>query len=102
MNETGIICYGFCMKSWVIPWEKVRTYGFSGYSKMGKICNTVFFSMVPNEEYSVKQRIRISRQRIVIQVREKVVQEFEKHLPHDMKKKLLYAITKGEECYCRR
>ena len=102
MNEIGIRCYGFCMKSWVIPWEEVRTYGFSCYRKMGESCNTVFFSMVPNEEYRAKQHIRISRQRIVIQVRGKVIQEFEQHLPRDMKKKLLYAITKGEECYCRR
>lgn len=99
-NEKGIYCHGFCVKSWFIPWDKICTYGITGFKMDYGI---IFFSLDPNEIFiNRKETLKLNHQRIVFQVRDEIWPELSKFMPEDMKKQLRYSIDCQKDCFCKR
>ena len=97
----GIHCGGLFWKQFVIPWEKIRTYGLQGAGYAHVSMGLLFFST--EKELFKKERIaRISGSRIVLQLREEIVSPLLEFMPQDMKSRLEPAIRESREVYIQR
>ena len=97
----GIHCGGLFWKSFLIPWDKIRTYGLqvAGYAHVSM--GLLFFST--EREYYKKERIaHISGSRIVLQLREEIVSPLLEFMPQDMKIRLEPAIRESKDIYIQR
>ena len=97
----GIHCGGLFWKPFLIPWEKIRTYGLQGAGYAHVSMGLLFFST--EREYYKKERIaHISESRIVFQLREEIIQSLLEFMPQDMKSRLEPAIRESREVYIQR
>ena len=99
--QEGIHCGGLFWKSFLIPWDKIRTYGLQGAGYAHVSMGLLFFST--EREYYRKERIaHISGSRIVLQLREEIVSPLLEFMPQDMKIRLEPAIREPKEIYIQR
>ena len=97
----GIHCGGLFWKPFQIPWEKIRTYGLQGAGYAHVSMGLLFFST--EKEFFKKESIaRISGSRIVLQLREEIMQPLLEFMPADMKSRLEPAIRESREVYIQR
>ena len=97
----GIHCGGLFWKPFLIPWEKIRTYGLQGAGYAHVSMGFLFFST--ENEYFRKERItHISQSRIVFQLREEIIEPLFEFMPADMKSRLEPAISEAKEIYIQR
>ena len=101
MDKYGLEWYLIRTNRQKLCWSEVRTYGVTGYDRENPPFAFVFFSKDPRENNSLAKKMSLSKQRIVIQVREDTVCLLEQHLPCDMKK-LLDSINRKQDCVYRR
>ena len=100
-SKEGIYCFGFSWKSFLIPWESIRTYGLQGYNYSHASLVFLFFSA--EKEYYKKENIaQISTSRIVFQLRDDIIPPLLEFMPSDIKTRLEEAIKESRDIYIQR
>ena len=101
VSDVGIYCYGLFLKSWWVKWSDVCAYGTFTY-RFGYEMNYLFFSTNPLEKGDSKMAGEISKNRVVFQVRQEIVDYIRPFLPSDIAKRLFEAGELKAGCFYRR
>ncbi len=107
IDRDGIYCSFLNIIKWNIPWDEVRTYGITGHSNPYKPVQystvaIMFFSLDPDEPWEKKSMYRLSKNRILFQLRDEIWPKMSEYMPEDMVKVLNDAIDKDRDCFGRR
>ena len=97
----GIICYGIGMGKWCIQWEKICFYGITGYSLPYNM-PIVFLSADPKEKYDEKNVSRLTKQRVVFELRQEILGMLQLYMPADMIKRMEAAIDSKRDMFFRK
>ena len=101
MDHEGLKWYLIKAKQTSLAWSEIQTYGIVGYDRINQPYAFVFFSKNSRERNDLQQKMHLSDQRIVIQIRKETLCIMEQYLPRDMKK-ILSAIETKQDCFYRR
>lgn len=100
-RKDGIQCFGLLWKPFFIPWDGIRTYGMQGYSF--SYASMVFLFFSTEKEYFKKENIaKLTRSRIIFQLRDDIIPPLMEYIPSDMKYRLTESIKESKDIYIQR
>lgn len=102
MDSSGIECYDCFGVQIKMKWDEIRTCGVTGYDYLTTHHTFIYFSKIPNEPNTAKQRTTISKQRIVLEVRDESVAYLKSKLPAEFHKRIIPSLEKQVDCIYRR